>query len=175
MSNYVFYIVVCLCLIILQTTVMPCFPILSKCYDLLVPLVLYLGIFRPVHECILIILFLGFVMDNLSAAPFGLYGTAYVWLFICMKWVTTFLHVVNSVLLPFVVALGVLAENLIFFGIFAILGTGASISADTVRTVAYQILWALGTGAFLLAFLDYTHKKWDKWVSERFAKESDAG
>ena len=173
MSNYIFYIVVCSCLIVFQTTVIPCVSILNRCYDLLVLFVLYLGIFRPVHESILVIFFLGFVTDNLSAGPFGLYGTVYVWLFICIKWVTTFLHVVNSVLLPFIVALGVLAENLIFFGIFTILETGGANSADIVKTVAYQILWALGTGAFLLVFLDYSHKKWDKWVRERFAKENE--
>lgn len=152
---------------------MPCFPILGGGYDLMVVFVLYFGIFRPARECIPIIFFLGFVMDNLSAGPFGLYGTVYMWLFICIKWVTTFLHVVNSVLLPFIVALGVLAENLIFFGIFTVLETETGTSADIIRTVAYQFLWALSTGTFLLVFLDYIHKKWDKWVKECFVKESE--
>ncbi len=170
--TYCFYIFICLGLITLQTTILPCFQAFGGCYDLLIPFILYLGIYRPAYEGIFAIFLLGFIMDNLSAGPFGLYGTAYLWVFISAKWMVKFLHVANRVLLPLVAILGVLIENIIFFGTFMLLGTGSRLSPEAARTVAFQMLWALCTGAFLLVFFDSVHKKWEQWIEEQFSKES---
>lgn len=169
--TYCLYALISLCLIILQTTVMPCFLLFDSFYDLLIPLVLYLGIFRPSGEGIVVILFLGLVMDNLSSGPFGLYGTSYLWLFIGTRWVVTFLHVANHFLLPFVVALGVLLENLIALGVFALL-TDSRFPDDVAATVGMQVMWATFTGAFFLIFLKYLQKRWDHHVGRLFVKKN---
>jgi len=150
---------------------MPCFLFVTRFYDLLIPFVLYLGIFRPAGESLVVVFFLGFIMDNLSAGPFGLFTTIYFWLFVGTKWLIKFLHAGNYVLLPFIAALGVLEGNIIFFGTLVLL-TDSRFPADAVKTVAEQVLWALCSGGFFLVFLNHLHKKWDKWLNGWFEKEN---
>jgi len=99
--SYFFNISACLFLVILQTTVMPYLPLLEKFYDLLIPFIVYLGLSRPVRESLPFVLFLGFIMDNLSGGPFGLYLTTYFWLYVGVKGITMFIQVGNRLLCAF--------------------------------------------------------------------------
>lgn len=170
--TYCLHICICLCLIVFQTTVMPYIPLFDRFYDLLSPLIIYLSIFRPVREGVVIILIFGFLMDNISGGPFGLYLSAYVWLFVGVRWAITFLHVGDSLLLPFVVAAGVLMENIIFIGASAMFEGGSWISEEMVSTIVIQVLWAVFTGPFILMFLNYSHRRWDRWFKEIFVKNN---
>lgn len=159
-------------LIVIQTTVMPHIPVFQRFYDLLTPLVLYLSIFRPVRESTVIIFIFGFLMDNISGGPFGLYLTVYFWLFLSVRWAITFLHVGDSFLLPFVVAVGVLMENLIFIGADAMFEQNLQISQIMINTVVIQVLWAIFTGPFFLMLFNYSHRRWDRWTKKIFAQKS---
>jgi rod shape-determining protein MreD len=97
--SYFFNISACLFLVILQTTVMPYLPLLDKFYDLLIPFIIYLSLSRPVRESLPFVLFLGFIMDNLSGGPFGLYLTTYFWLYVGVKGITTFIQVGNRLVI----------------------------------------------------------------------------
>ena len=52
-----FYILVSLCLVLIKTTLIPALPLLNKFYDLLIPIIIYLSLFRSLREGIPIILF----------------------------------------------------------------------------------------------------------------------
>jgi cell shape-determining protein MreD len=149
--SYFFNISVCLFLIILQTAVMPYLPLLNPFYDLLIPFLVYLGLFRPVRESLPFVFFLGFIMDNLSGAPFGLYLTTYFWFFIAVKGITKLIQVHNRLfILTLIVAAGVLVENLIFLGTFAIFIPDQQFSAHAANIMTIQVLWAFFTGPLLL-------------------------
>ena len=151
--NYFFNISACLFLVILQTTIIPYLPLLDKFYDLLIPFIVYLGLSRPIRESLPFVLFLGFIMDNLSGGPFGLYLTTYFWLFVGVKGVTTFIQVGNRLLIiTLIVASGVLFENLISLGAFAVLGSRQQFAGDALEIVAVQVLWAIFTGSLFLLF-----------------------
>ena len=79
------YIGISIILVILQTTVLPNIPLAGQFYDLLIPMLVYLALFRPAHESLPFVFFLGLLMDNLSGTPFGLYLTTYFWLYIGVK------------------------------------------------------------------------------------------
>ena len=170
--TYCFHIVICLGLIVVQTTVMPYIPLFDRFYDLLSPFVIYLSIFRSNRESLVIIFLFGFFMDIISGGPFGLYITAYVWLFIGVRWAITFLHVGDSMLLPFVVALGVLMENFIFVVTSAMFEQSSRASEAMVSTIIVQVLWAIFTGPLFLMFFNYSHRRWDRWVNEIFVKKN---
>ena len=170
--TYFLHIFICLCLIVIQTTVMPYIPLFERFYDLLTPFIIYLSIFRSVRESMVIIFIFGFFMDIISGGPFGLYLTAYVWLFISVRWAITFLHVGDSLLLPIIVAAGVLMENLIFIGTSAMFEQGSRISEAMVSTVIVQVLWAIFTGPLFLMFFNYSHRQWDRWFKEILAKKN---
>ena len=163
--SYCFNIAICLILVILQTTVMPYLSLPGRFYDLLIPFIVYLGLSRPVREGLLFVLFIGFIMDNLSGSPFGLYLTSYFWLFSGVKGFTQLLQVGKRVfVITFMVAFGVLAENLIFLGSFAIFGSEQQLGGDAFKIVAVQVMWALLTGAVLLIVFRNTHR----WLDDGF-------
>ena len=172
--SYCFNIGICLVLVILQTTVMPYLSVLDRFYDLLIPFIVYLGLFRPVREGLLFVCFLGFIMDNLSGGPFGLYLTSYFWLFIGAKGITQLLQVSKHVfIVTFIVAAGVLAQNLIFLGSFAIFSPELQIAGDAVKIVAVQILWALLTGSVFLIIFRNTHNWLDAGFRAFYARKSE--
>ncbi len=172
--SYCFNIGICLVLVILQTTVMPYLSLLDRLYDLLIPFIVYLGLSRPVREGLLFVCFLGFIMDNLSGAPFGLYLTSYFWLFVGVKGITQLLQVGKRVfIITFIVAAGVLAENLIFLGSFAIFSPEQPFAGNAVKIVAVQILWALLTGSVFLIIFKNTHNWLDAGFRAFSARKSE--
>ena len=152
--RYCFYIGTCLLLIIVQTTVLSYSNAIGGIYDLLIPFVIFLSICLPVRECLPFILILGFIVDNLSGSPFGLYLTFYFWLFVGMRWIIKYLHAGNKLFLSLVVVVSVLIENILVMGTFAFFGPIGELPAEAVENIALQIFWALVTGPlFLLSML----------------------
>jgi ethanolamine transporter EutH len=45
-----FYILVSLGLVLIKTTLIPAFSMFDKFYDLLIPIIIYLSLFRPLRE-----------------------------------------------------------------------------------------------------------------------------
>jgi rod shape-determining protein MreD len=173
--SYFFNISVCLFLVILQTTVMPNLPLLDSFYDLLIPFVVFLGLSRPVRESLPFVFFLGFIMDNLSGSPFGLYLTAYFWLFIAVKGITKLLQVGNRLfIIALIVAVGVLLENLIFLGTLTILGPDQQLAGNAAKTVTIQVLWAIWTGPALFMVVRDLQKRLDTGFKAVYARKDDS-
>lgn len=168
---YLFYSIVCFIFVLMQTVVLPNLPGLKVFYDLGLIFVFYLSLYRPMQESLPLVLILGFVMDNLSGAPFGLYLTTYFWLFFGVKWVTHFLRVRNIVLLPFLIASGMLLKNAIFIATIAVGLNWAEFHLDIFRMVGYQLLWAVLTGPLLLVLLSRIHSRWDLWMETLFEEK----
>jgi putative effector of murein hydrolase len=75
-------------------------------------------------------------------------------------------------LLPFVVALGVLMENFIFVVTSAMFEQSARISEVMVSTIIVQVLWAIFTGPLFLMLFNTSYRRWDRWVNEIFVKKN---
>lgn len=166
MITYLFYLFICLFLIIFQTAILPNFSIFKNLYDLSIPFVLYLGLFRPFSEGLPIILLLGFVMDSISGVPFGLYLIAYLWLFIAMKWIIKFLHTESIFILPLAVVIGVLVENILLIVMVGVLEDDIKFLRIAIGNFSGQLLWVLLTGPFYLVFINFIHQKIGKWAQE---------
>ena len=111
-------------------------------------------------------------MDNLSGGPFGLYITTYFWLFIIVKLVVKYVHIRDNILLLFIVAAGVLMENIIFIASVFMSDPDSQFFTITIRTVIFQILWAGCTGLFFVTFFNHIHKKLEKWFNEIIAEKT---
>ena len=173
--SYLFNISACLILVILQTAVLPVFPLLDRFYDLMIPFVVYLGLSRPIRESLPFVLFLGLIMDNLSGSPVGLYLTTYVWLFVGVKGITSLLQVGNRlVIIMLMIATGVLIENLIFLGTLTVLGSDQQLAGNAAKTVTVQVLWAIWTGPLLLMIFRKMYNKLDLGFRAIYARKSDA-
>ena len=169
--NYGYYFIISLVLIILDTALIPTVPFSAMFYDLMIPFVVYIGLYRPLKEGLSVVCVLGLIVDGLSSGPFGLFLTTYLWLFAGVKWLVTFLHAHSKVILPFVVALGVLLENAIFLGVIGILMPEAHFPLDTHKTVLVQFILAVFTGPACLLLIETGHKRWWTLIGQQ-AKES---
>ena len=81
------------------------------------------------------------------------------------------MDVEDSVLMLFIVAVGVLIQNFIIIGTIVIFEPVSRFSQAAINTVLVQVLWAVFTGPIFLVFFKYCHERWDKWLKEVFAKE----
>jgi rod shape-determining protein MreD len=150
--TYFLYIARALSLMICQTTIVPRLPAVTYCFDFLLPWVIYLAAFRPVHETLPFVLFTGALMDSLSGGPFGLFLTSYLWTFIAVRLTTSVIRAENPLLLVCIIIAAVVGQNALFF---AVLGTGdddSSAVTGVVRVISEQIGWVLLIGpGFALA------------------------
>ena len=80
--TYFLYTVVCLLVVVFQTTLPMHFAMFGGMYDLFLLFVIYLGFYRTIREGFPFVIFFGLAMDALSGGPFGLYLTGYFWLYI---------------------------------------------------------------------------------------------
>ncbi len=163
-----FYILVSLFLVVIKTTLIPGIPFLEKFYDLLIPIIIYLSLFRPLREGLPIVLFFGLIMDSLCGGPMGLYFTTYIWLFVGMRWLGQFLQAGNLVLFATAVAGGVAFEIIILLCYMLLLAPAAIIPADTTKTVMLQLVWAFITSPLIMLIISWAQKQIDIWREKLF-------
>jgi cell shape-determining protein MreD len=167
---YCFYIATSLFLVVLQTTVLPYVSLFNQFYDLLIPFIVYLALYRPVRETLPLVFLLGYLMDGLSGSPFGLYTTIYFWLFLGLRWVTTFLRVGNTLLIAFVVPAGVVMEAIVFFIALVLQGADSYYLLKSARIAVAQVLWSLVTGPLLLIGFHVLKSILDSWAGGFLAR-----
>ena len=168
--KYGIFISTCLFLIILQTTILPFFKMFSGIYDLLIPFVIFICIYLPLRESLPFVLILGLIMDNLSGSPFGLYLTFYFWLLVEVRWIIRYLRVGNRFLLSLVVVVGVLIENILIIGTFALSGSDWQLPADVFKNIALQFFWAMVTAPLFLFCLPALMKRFHIQLNEASAQ-----
>lgn len=164
-----FYLMTCLILVITRTTLIPILPLFEKFYDLLIPIIIYLALFRKKREGIPIVLFFGFIMDSLSGGPMGLYLIIYIWLYILVHWLAQFFRIGSVLFLALTVTVGVAFEIVCLLGYIALLAPGASIPEDAVKTILLQLIWALLTGPVIMAMIIAAQKRIDLWRTRIYA------
>ena len=170
--TYGFFFLISIGLIIFQTCIIPVLPLLINFYDLMVPLIAYLCTTRSIRESLPVIIIVGLIMDQLSCSPFMLHVTAYIWLYVSLRWITKVLQVGYRLRLPFIVSIGVLIENFIFVSNIALVEPGVRFPAVAARIVAVQFIWALFTGPLFLVFFEQTQKGWNRWLSGIFVRRT---
>jgi len=164
---YIFYIFVCFAMVVFHTTIAHDLIFFSGTYDLMIIFVIYLGFYRKVREGIGFVIFFGIVMDLYTGGIFGLYLTAYFWLYVFVVGLTLFMRTNNIMLLPPVVLFGVLFENIVLIGIPILLNPASTIPVFTLRVITVQVVWAFFTGPLLILAFKFVDEKWNKYVSSR--------
>jgi rod shape-determining protein MreD len=167
--RYCFYIAAGLVLIICQTTLVPRLPFVGSFFDLLLPLVIYLAAFRPLPEALPFVLFLGALVDNLSAGAFGLYLTSYLWLFIGVRLAATVVRADNSIVLVLILIGAVLFQNALFVGALGVSSQGVYSPGHVFAGVSEQIGWVLLTGPFFSVAMRHTKRLEDRRLKKAAA------
>jgi hypothetical protein len=144
-----YHLIICFFLIIFQTTLVAGGGRVHL-YDLFAPFVVYLGAYRLPREAVPILLIGGLAMDGISGGVFGVHLTAYLWMYMGVRWAIQFLHVGNIILLPLLVSAGVAFESLVVAFSAIVLASAAWPAESLFSVVSGQVLWGAVTGPFLM-------------------------
>ncbi len=162
--TYLLYTVVCLLVVVFQTTLPMHFAMFGGMYDLFLLFVIYLGFYRTIREGFPLVIFFGLAMDALSGGPFGLYLTSYFWLYVSILGMIGFMRVGNNMVLPLVVVGSILFQNIIFLGTMTLFVPEAKIPVFLYRNVLTQVLWSVITGPILILLFHRAHVVLEKWL-----------
>jgi cell shape-determining protein MreD len=171
--TFLLNMIIGLALAVFQTALVPRVPVLRGCYDLILPFVIYQGIFRPFGQSVLLTCALGFMMGELSGATVGLYVITYLWVLIAVRWGVRFFHMGNYYLAPLLLVVAVLFENALF-GLRVMLHSEAAFDADRLgRMLAGQVGWALISAPLCMMLLNALHHGWAAWISHLSAEKGN--
>ena len=149
-----FYFSLSLVLIIVQTSIHPCFSVFSQSFDLLFVIVLSLSL-RFSHPGTGVAVFLlGCAMDSVSGGPFGLYISAYVWIYILVRSLKSLVHLENIVFLICMSAVAVVVENAFLIFTFVVGKGAAAVSPRDLVLMVKQTVLALIVVPFLVLVVD---------------------
>ena len=162
--TYLLYTVVCLLVVVFQTTLPMHFAMFGGMYDLFLLFVIYLGFYRTIQEGFPFVILFGLAMDALSGGPFGLYLTSYFWLYVSILGMIGFMRVGNNMILPLVVVGSILFQNIVFFGTMTLFVPEAKIPAFLYRNILTQLLWSVITGPVLILLFHRAHLTLEKWL-----------
>lgn len=154
MKTFLLYATIGLATIVGQTTILRLSLFQGIFYDLLIPMVVFVRLNLPVRTAAILVLIIGFVMDLFSGSQFGLYLSVYFWIFIVVKGVSNYFDVQGSMFRSMLIALGVLAEHLIFFVFSVVPGNGVSLLACRIAPVMWQTIFAAITGPAIVMGLE---------------------
>jgi hypothetical protein len=87
---------------------------------------------------------------GISGGVFGVHLTAYLWMYVGVRWAIQFLQVDNVILLPLLVTAGIVFESLVV-AFSAVVLTSAPWPVESMfPVVPGQVLWGAVTGPFLM-------------------------
>jgi len=162
--NVLFYLLLSLALVIVQTTLVPEIAFFHCCFDLLIVNVLYVSLFGSHGFFIIYVGVLGWIMDCLSGAPSGFYLSSYLWIYIFVQLLRHVVHAENFIFIPVISAFAVVVEH--GFLIFILLAKqgGWFFSVTDMLAMGKQILVAFFMIPLFLWLIHRCKKGWDKKV-----------
>lgn len=155
MIRYLFYLVLVVFLVILQTSILPYLPVVGRFYDFLIPFIVYLSLYKPLGDGLPVLAAGGLAMDMLSGAPIGIYLTTYLWIFIACRGAPRWISIREHLLFSLLVVLGVLFENILFSVAVLSAETPRFFTAHSLRIILLQLFWALVTAPFFWLGFQY--------------------
>lgn len=162
-----FHVLVCLFLVVVQTTWLPLFTRVSSCYDLMIPFVVYLGLCSSLRKGLPLVLVAGAIIDQLSGAPAGLYFSAYGWLFMGIRWITGYFRMENILFLPCAMAAGVLVEVLLYCGAVMLHPEFKRESLFALGSLPWHLAAAICTGPIIFLALRTLQRQVARWSRYR--------
>ncbi len=108
---YCLHALAVLVIILLQSVIFP--P--KGVYDLFILLSVYLALYRSAQEAVFIIIVFGLVMDSITGGVFGLHCLTYLWIFVGLRLIVTYLDKSSLFFQLGAVLAGILLENFFFW------------------------------------------------------------
>jgi cell shape-determining protein MreD len=154
-------------LVIFQTTIYYAIPALNHFVDLLIVFVIYAGLFLPFLESIVLVLALGALMDSITGGLFGLYLSIFFWIIVGLRPFVTLLNLKNDHTLRLLLGIAIGFENLMLFIGTVALKQQVVFSSESFRGMAFQLIWTLTLGPFLIRLLNATDRHFKVYAQSK--------
>ena len=161
--NIIILIFFGLVLAVFQTVHPPLYLPFICCYDLLIPYMIFCAFFRPLGQSLVAALVLGGMMDSLSGGPFGAYMSTYFWIFAAAVGLPRILKVNRVLVWCLACAGGVLAQEILFGGLFWASAQAGPDFLDMGHGMSRGVLGAAVSGWFIIWALCKACGRWDGW------------
>lgn len=159
-------------LIGVQTSLVAALPAWLPFYNLLIPYVIFLSLFRRASEALPQILWVGLVMDMISGAPSTVYLMVFIILFVLFRNIKIYFQLVDSFLFVILIAVGVVIEHLVFGVVSILQNLSVAPSLFAAYVVFIHFMWAVITGPLLFAIFSRTFYGMDRYRARRSEKLS---
>lgn len=159
MKIFFVYFFIGMAMVVAQTTVLTLPVFQGLFYDLLIPMVAFVRLGLPAGKGVVLVLTVGFAMDLFSGGPFGLYLTAYFWIFLGVQGISNFFDVRGNLFRSLLVGFCVLAENMMFCIFGGLPGELFPAFSHHVGPVAWQIVFGAMTGPAIIKGLECLLRK----------------
>ena len=160
--RYIVYLILGLLLMGLHTAILSDFPEILSFYDILIPFVVYLSLFRSLSAGLLVVVVIGYFMDMVSGSPNGIYMAVFMIIFLMFRNITAYFHAQETLLFTICTAVGVFVENLIFCLLLLLGQADLQILINALQLLIVQLIWVLLTApliyrlfAALLVWVDH--------------------
>lgn len=168
--TFLFFIILSLLLIVLQTTVLPEISIIRNTFDLVIINILYLSLLFSHPWALAAVAVIGCIMDSLSGSPFGLFISSYIWMYILVQLMKPVFFSRSLFFLPAVTLFSVLIEYL-----FLLLSVFISSGSKGVVSLSYplmikQLFWAAVLIPVAVKLVFVVARYWDRGFEKLFAK-----
>ncbi len=171
--NFFFCVFTGVLLAVIQTALAAVF--LDAFFDLMLPFIVYLILFRPTLESLSAVIGLGFLMDSLSAGPAGLMGLTYFSLYLIMMWTGKYLDTETFIVFPLIISLAALWEALWIVCVKLVFVSGFDVSAETFILMMKQMIWAAAVGPLALFAVKAGQTKLNDWRGNLLAEVGENG
>ncbi|MFO7839520.1 MAG: hypothetical protein R6X08_08485 [Desulfosalsimonadaceae bacterium] len=147
------YLIAALVILALQTAVVAGLPAGRGCYDLLIPLAVYLSLFRAFSTGFAVVLTSGFLADMISGAPNGMFMAVLLMVFLLFRNTAGYFHAGERFLFTLCTAAGVLLENLAFFFCLGFAQMAVPDIFAHVKLFFVQLAWVFVTAPLIYHLL----------------------
>jgi len=159
--NAVFFIILTLFLIVIQTIILPSFSWFDQCFDLLIIEILFLSLISSHYSMVLAIIFIGCVMDSISGVPFGYHIFSYAWIYIIVQIVKrlVFQRSNSFIFIMSIVSISI-QQGFLLFSVFVNQGVN-SILEFNFGLLIMQVFWGaifISPGIWLINVF------WQNWI-----------
>ena len=147
--RYIVYLILGLLLMGLHTAILSDFPEILSFYDILIPFVVYLSLFRSLSAGLLVVVVIGYFMDMVSGSPNGIYMAVFMIIFLMFRNITAYFHAQETLLFTICTAVGVFVENLIFCLLLLLGQADLQILINALQLLIVQLIWVLLTAPLI--------------------------
>ncbi len=156
-----FFIILTLFLIVMQTIILPSFSWFVQCFDLLIINVLFLSLISSHFSMIAAIIIIGCIMDSISGVPFCFHIFSYLWIYIIVHLVKQFFFKRSIIFILIISIVSVVIQHgLLLFSVFVNQGGKTVLEFDFTLLIR-QVFWGL---VFIPPGIWLVNVLWQNWV-----------